>query len=45
VTELVPPMSGMAWRVAAGSRVRVVDVEGGQSGDVFAVAADDRTTG
>jgi uncharacterized protein YcgI (DUF1989 family) len=37
----VPPKGGMAWRVAAGSRVRVVDVAGGQSGDVFAVAADD----
>jgi uncharacterized protein YcgI (DUF1989 family) len=41
VDELVPPMGGKAWRVRAGSRVRVVDVEGGQSGDVFAVAADD----
>lgn len=34
-------MSGRAWRVDAGSLLRVVDVEGAQSGDVFAVAADD----
>jgi uncharacterized protein YcgI (DUF1989 family) len=39
--ELVGPMSGRAWRVEAGSFVTVVDVAGGQSGDVFAVAADD----
>jgi uncharacterized protein YcgI (DUF1989 family) len=35
----------MAWRVSAGSFLRVVDVEGGQSGDVFAVAADDLEDG
>lgn len=39
--EIVPAMSGLAWRLSAGSLLRVVDVEGGQSGDVFAVAADD----
>jgi uncharacterized protein YcgI (DUF1989 family) len=43
--ELVPPMSGMAWPVGAGSLLRVVDVEGGQTGDVFAVAADDLEDG
>ncbi|MFD0536975.1 DUF1989 domain-containing protein [Actinomadura luteofluorescens] len=32
---------GRAVRVAAGRRVRVVDVEGGQVGDLFAFAADD----
>jgi len=45
MTELVPPMSGMAWRVDAGSLLKVVDVDGGQSGDVFAVAADDLEDG
>ena len=45
MTETVPAMGGKAWRVSAGSRVRVVDVEGGQSGDVFAVAADDLEDG
>jgi uncharacterized protein YcgI (DUF1989 family) len=45
MVELVPPMSGRAWRLAAGDLVRVVDVAGGQSGDVFAVAADDPADG
>jgi len=44
-SELVAPMSGLAWSVAAGSLLRIVDAEGGQSGDVFAVAADDLTDG
>jgi uncharacterized protein YcgI (DUF1989 family) len=43
--ELVAPMSGLAWPVGAGSLLRIVDVEGGQSGDVFAVAADDLADG
>ena len=34
-------MSGLAWPVNAGSLLRVIDVQGGQTGDVFAVAADD----
>ena len=38
-------MSGAAWAVGAGTRLRVVDVEGGQTGDVFAVAADDHEDG
>lgn len=43
--ELIRPMSGMAWPVSAGSLLKVVDVEGSQSGDVFAVAADDLDDG
>nr|WP_216858633.1 urea carboxylase-associated family protein [Actinomadura verrucosospora] len=38
---LVPAGEGRAVRVAAGRRVRVVDLEGGQVGDLFAYAADD----
>jgi uncharacterized protein len=43
--EVVAPMSGRAWAVEAGSLLKIVDVEGGQSGDVFAVAADDLADG
>jgi uncharacterized protein YcgI (DUF1989 family) len=35
----------MAWRIGAGSLLRIVDVEGGQTGDVFAVASDDLEDG
>ena len=45
MTLIVPAASGKAWEVAAGTRLRVVDVEGGQTGDVFAVSADDLTDG
>ncbi|WP_433153723.1 DUF1989 domain-containing protein [Actinomadura nitritigenes] len=38
---VVPAGEGRAVRVAAGQRVRVVDLEGGQVGDLFAFAADD----
>ena len=38
---MVPAGEGRAVRVSAGRRVRVVDVEGGQVGDLFAFAADD----
>lgn len=38
---IVPATEGRALRVGAGRRVRVTDLEGGQVGDVFAVAADD----
>src|SRR5215469_8301146 len=38
---LVPPGEGRAVLVRAGHEVRVVDVEGGQVGDLFAVAATD----
>ena len=37
--------TGDAWRVPAGGLVRVSDVEGGQSGDVFFVDAVDVTDG
>jgi uncharacterized protein len=36
----VPAGAGRAVRLRAGQRVRVVDLEGGQVGDVFAFAAD-----
>ena len=35
----------MAWRLRAGQLLRIVDVEGSQSGDLFAVAADDLEDG
>jgi uncharacterized protein YcgI (DUF1989 family) len=38
---VVPAAEGRAVALRAGQRVRVVDVEGGQVGDVFAFAADD----
>jgi uncharacterized protein YcgI (DUF1989 family) len=38
---VVPAGEGRAVALPAGQRVRVVDVEGGQVGDVFAFAADD----
>ncbi|MGI5329488.1 DUF1989 domain-containing protein [Actinomadura nitritigenes] len=38
---VVPAGEGRAVHVAAGRRVRVVDLEGGQVGDLFAFAADD----
>jgi uncharacterized protein len=43
--QTVAARSGMACQLRAGSLLRVVDVEGGQSGDVFAVAADDLSDG
>ena len=43
--RMVPAGSGMAWEVGAGTRLRVVDLQGGQTGDVFAVAADDLEDG
>ncbi|NUP49424.1 MAG: urea carboxylase-associated family protein [Catenulispora sp.] len=44
-SETIPAKSGRAWRVAAGRSLRVVDVDGGQTGDLFAVAADDPADG
>ena len=41
----IPATTGGAWRVPAGGLVRVTDVEGGQSGDVFVVDAVDVTDG
>jgi uncharacterized protein len=43
--ELIAPKSGRAWRLAAGSLLKVIDVAGGQTGDLFAVAADDPNDG
>jgi uncharacterized protein len=40
---VVPAGAGRAVTLRAGQQVRVVDVEGGQVGDVFAYAADDPT--
>jgi hypothetical protein len=39
----VPAREGRGVRVAAGQRVRVIDVEGGQVADTFAFRADDVT--
>jgi uncharacterized protein YcgI (DUF1989 family) len=41
MSERIPAMSGKAWRMRAGSFLKIVDIEGGQSGDLFAVAQDD----
>jgi uncharacterized protein YcgI (DUF1989 family) len=41
----IPAATGGAWRVPAGGLVRVTDVEGGQSGDVFFVDAFDMVDG
>ncbi|MFI6513779.1 DUF1989 domain-containing protein [Streptosporangium sp. NPDC050855] len=38
---IVPAGQGRAVKIGAGQRVRVVDLDGGQVGDVFAFAADD----
>jgi uncharacterized protein YcgI (DUF1989 family) len=38
---VVPPREGRLVRVAAEQSLRVIDVEGGQVGDLFAFAADD----
>jgi uncharacterized protein YcgI (DUF1989 family) len=43
--DLVPAKSGAAWSVRAGDLITIIDVEGGQTGDMFAVAADDPTDG
>ncbi|HEX3793174.1 MAG TPA: urea carboxylase-associated family protein [Acidimicrobiales bacterium] len=40
---VVPPGEGRAVRVAAGDRVRVVDLDGGQVADFFAFDANDPT--
>jgi len=44
-SAVIPPRSGMAWRLSEGQLLRVTDVEGSQSGDLFAVAADDLQDG
>ena len=40
-STVIAPRSGKAWRLGAGQRLRIIDLEGSQSGDLFAVAADD----
>ena len=40
-STVIAPCSGKAWRLGAGQRLRITDLEGSQSGDLFAVAADD----
>ena len=39
--EIVPATCGKGWQVAAGERVAVTDVEGGQVVDLFAFCAED----
>jgi uncharacterized protein len=43
--ERIAPMTGRAWRVPAGTVVRVIDLEGSQVADVFLVDAGDPTDG
>jgi uncharacterized protein len=38
---LVPPQSGKALRVRSGALIAIVDIEGGQVGDLFAISDDD----
>ncbi|HEX4754512.1 MAG TPA: DUF1989 domain-containing protein, partial [Candidatus Dormibacteraeota bacterium] len=38
---VVPPGEGRGLKVAAGTTFNVVDIEGGQVGDLFAFVADD----
>jgi uncharacterized protein len=45
VVHDVPAARGGAWRMPAGGLMRVTDVQGGQSGDVFFVDAGDVTDG
>ena len=44
-STVIAPRSGMAWRLGAGQLLRIVDVQGSQTGDLFAVAADDLEDG
>jgi uncharacterized protein YcgI (DUF1989 family) len=44
-TTVIPPRSGNGFRLSAGQLLRLVDIEGSQSGDLFAVAADDLEDG
>lgn len=39
--QRLTPGTGAAWLVEAGGRVRITDVGGGQTGDLFLVCADD----
>jgi uncharacterized protein len=40
--RIIPAAGGVGLRLARGERLRVIDIEGGQSGDVFACSADGR---
>jgi uncharacterized protein len=44
-STVIPPRSGTGFRLGAGQLLRLVDIEGSQSGDLFAVAADDLEDG
>lgn len=44
-STVISPSSGNAWRLGAGQLLRITDIEGSQSGDLFAVAADDLEDG
>jgi uncharacterized protein YcgI (DUF1989 family) len=44
-STVIPPRSGNGFRLSAGDLLRLVDIEGSQSGDLFAVAADDLEDG
>jgi len=44
-STVIAPSSGTAVRLSAGQLLRIVDVAGSQSGDLFAVAADDLDDG
>jgi uncharacterized protein YcgI (DUF1989 family) len=37
----IPPMSARAWRLARGGRMRIIDLAGGQPGDLVAFNAND----
>src|SRR5687768_11411578 len=41
VDHVVAPRTGAAWQVGAGEVVRLIDLEGGQTGDLFLVPTDD----
>jgi uncharacterized protein len=42
---VIRPCGGDGWRLSAGQLLRITDIEGGQSGDLFAVATDDLKDG
>ena len=45
IDDRVPARSGRAWLGEAGQHLRIVDVEGGQTGDLFLVPTDDLDDG
>jgi uncharacterized protein len=44
-STVIPPRSGAGFALSAGQLLRLADIEGSQSGDLFAVAADDLEDG